>query len=253
MRRCNATFKNAVRLRCYDALEQEGFVRFRKEGVDWPLNNDFHFWLGLNTGLNAGLCGDKSFRRNSRRHDWEADCVSRKGRRTIEVPSGLCDLRRPYRQNCSPCACGAIFTRGRYRRGSHSVGKTVRYGRSAIRPVDWKLRKAPSTLGDESLQMLGDIQNAWLAACILWGDAPTPSIHHRFSCKRTGVFYRVCHAFPGDAEERARYGNSALIDLSIQSAHSRTKKHGPAHHEKRATAQDLAVLLTNMRELPQKS
>jgi hypothetical protein len=54
MRRCDASFKNAVRLRCYDALQREGFVRFRKEGVDWPLNNDFHFWLGLNTGLRPG-------------------------------------------------------------------------------------------------------------------------------------------------------------------------------------------------------
>jgi len=53
MRRCDASFRNAVLLRCYDALQREGFVRFRKEGVDWPLNNDFHFWLGLNTGLMA--------------------------------------------------------------------------------------------------------------------------------------------------------------------------------------------------------
>ncbi len=54
MQRCNAAFKNAVRLRCYDALQREGFARYRKEAVDWPLNSDFHFWLGLNTGLMPG-------------------------------------------------------------------------------------------------------------------------------------------------------------------------------------------------------
>jgi hypothetical protein len=38
-------------LKCYDALEQEGFTRFRKENVDWPLRDGFHCWIGLNTGL----------------------------------------------------------------------------------------------------------------------------------------------------------------------------------------------------------
>jgi hypothetical protein len=54
MQRCDASFKNAVRLRCYDALQREGFARFRKEDVDWPLDNDFHYWLGLNTALMSG-------------------------------------------------------------------------------------------------------------------------------------------------------------------------------------------------------
>ncbi len=48
---CNAAFKKAVRLKCYDALEREGFARFAKEGVDWPLSDGFHCWVGLNSGL----------------------------------------------------------------------------------------------------------------------------------------------------------------------------------------------------------
>jgi hypothetical protein len=42
-------YKQRVRLRCYDALEAEGFTRFRKEAVDWPLEDGFHCWVGLNT------------------------------------------------------------------------------------------------------------------------------------------------------------------------------------------------------------
>lgn len=49
--RCDAKFKKEVRLACYGALEREGFTRFRKEGVDWPLDDGFHAWVGLNTGL----------------------------------------------------------------------------------------------------------------------------------------------------------------------------------------------------------
>jgi hypothetical protein len=51
MNRCDATFKKAVVLACCDALEREGFTRFRKEHVDWPLDEGFHCWVGLNTGL----------------------------------------------------------------------------------------------------------------------------------------------------------------------------------------------------------
>lgn len=51
MKRCDAVFKKYILLRCYAALEEEGFTRFRKEDVDWPLNNGFHCWTGLNTGL----------------------------------------------------------------------------------------------------------------------------------------------------------------------------------------------------------
>jgi len=48
---CDAAFKQAVLLKCYDALAAAGFTRFRKEGVDWPLEGGFHCWVGLNTGL----------------------------------------------------------------------------------------------------------------------------------------------------------------------------------------------------------
>lgn len=51
MSRCNAAFKKDIRLKCYDALERNGFTRFAKEGVDWPLDAGFHCWVGLNTGL----------------------------------------------------------------------------------------------------------------------------------------------------------------------------------------------------------
>jgi hypothetical protein len=51
MIRCDAAFKKSILLRCYDALEQEGFQRFRKEDVDWPIHDGFHCWIGLNTGL----------------------------------------------------------------------------------------------------------------------------------------------------------------------------------------------------------
>ncbi len=51
MSRCSAAFKKDIRLKCYDALERNGFTRFAKEGVDWPLDVGFHCWVGLNTGL----------------------------------------------------------------------------------------------------------------------------------------------------------------------------------------------------------
>lgn len=49
--RCDAKFKKQILLQCFDALERAGFTRFRKEGVDWPLHNGFHGWVGLNTAL----------------------------------------------------------------------------------------------------------------------------------------------------------------------------------------------------------
>lgn len=49
--RCDADFRRVVRLKCYDALERTGFTRYRKEGVDWPMENGFHCWVGLNTAL----------------------------------------------------------------------------------------------------------------------------------------------------------------------------------------------------------
>ncbi len=51
MNRCDAQFKKSVMLKVYDAFEAAGFTRFRKEGVDWPLHDGFHAWVGLNTAL----------------------------------------------------------------------------------------------------------------------------------------------------------------------------------------------------------
>lgn len=48
---CDSAFKQAVLLKCYDALEAEGFTRYRKQDVDWPMEHGFHCWVGLNTGL----------------------------------------------------------------------------------------------------------------------------------------------------------------------------------------------------------
>ncbi|MBD3827672.1 MULTISPECIES: hypothetical protein [unclassified Stenotrophomonas] len=48
---CDAAFKEAVLLKCYEALEVEGFTRYRKQEVDWPMENGFHCWVGLNTSL----------------------------------------------------------------------------------------------------------------------------------------------------------------------------------------------------------
>jgi hypothetical protein len=49
--RCDSAFKKRILLKCYDALQAAGFTRFRKEGVDWPIHDGFHGWVGLNTGL----------------------------------------------------------------------------------------------------------------------------------------------------------------------------------------------------------
>lgn len=49
--RCNSDFKRTVLLACYDALAAVGFTRYRKEDVDWPLENGFHCWVGLNSNL----------------------------------------------------------------------------------------------------------------------------------------------------------------------------------------------------------
>ena len=48
---CDANFKRAVLLKCYEALATAGFCRYRKEDVDWPIEDGFHCWIGLNTGL----------------------------------------------------------------------------------------------------------------------------------------------------------------------------------------------------------
>lgn len=49
--RCDAAYKRVVLLKCCDALEDVGFTRYRKEGVDWPIENGFHCWVGLNSAL----------------------------------------------------------------------------------------------------------------------------------------------------------------------------------------------------------
>jgi hypothetical protein len=49
--KCDSAFKKVIMLQCYDALERAGFTRYRKEGVDWPLYDGFHAWLGLNTAI----------------------------------------------------------------------------------------------------------------------------------------------------------------------------------------------------------
>ena len=48
---CDAEFKQHVLRKCYEALAAVGFLRYRKENVDWPYDKDFHAWVGLNTGL----------------------------------------------------------------------------------------------------------------------------------------------------------------------------------------------------------
>lgn len=45
------SLKQSVRLNCYNALEKVGFERFAKEGVDWPLSDGFHCWVGLNAAV----------------------------------------------------------------------------------------------------------------------------------------------------------------------------------------------------------
>lgn len=51
--RCDAEFKKRVMDACYDALDRQKFTRFRRAAVDWPLDNGFHCWVGLNTSLRA--------------------------------------------------------------------------------------------------------------------------------------------------------------------------------------------------------
>jgi hypothetical protein len=50
--RCCGAFQKWVLLRCYAALSAAGFVRFRQGGVDWPLRDGFHCWVGLDSVLN---------------------------------------------------------------------------------------------------------------------------------------------------------------------------------------------------------
>jgi hypothetical protein len=52
-KRCDAAFKQSILLKSYDALEAAGFTRYRKHGVDWPMENGFHCWVGLNSALES--------------------------------------------------------------------------------------------------------------------------------------------------------------------------------------------------------
>jgi len=58
---CDAAYKQAVLLKCYEALAAVGFTRFRKEGVDWPIADGFHCWVGLNTALEKEYVGINPF------------------------------------------------------------------------------------------------------------------------------------------------------------------------------------------------
>lgn len=49
--RCDSEYKRVVWQHCYAALADAGFTRFRKDGVDWPLRDGFHCWVGLNTAV----------------------------------------------------------------------------------------------------------------------------------------------------------------------------------------------------------
>lgn len=43
-------FRDEAKALCYDALQSMGFNRYRVEGIDWPLHDGFHAWVGLNEG-----------------------------------------------------------------------------------------------------------------------------------------------------------------------------------------------------------
>lgn len=50
MMKVDKAFRHEAKALCYDALESAGFTRYRTQGVDWPLHNGFHAWVGLNEG-----------------------------------------------------------------------------------------------------------------------------------------------------------------------------------------------------------
>jgi hypothetical protein len=51
--RVDRLFKKHVRDTCLVALADAGFVRYRKDCVDWPLRSGFFCWTGLNDGQYA--------------------------------------------------------------------------------------------------------------------------------------------------------------------------------------------------------
>lgn len=50
---CDSAYLKYVHRHCYDALIAAGFVPFRKQGVDWPLDSEFHAWVGLNAAVKS--------------------------------------------------------------------------------------------------------------------------------------------------------------------------------------------------------
>lgn len=48
---CDANFKKEILRSCYLALEEEGFTRFDEFNVDWPFDENFHCWVGINSAL----------------------------------------------------------------------------------------------------------------------------------------------------------------------------------------------------------
>jgi hypothetical protein len=49
--RVDAAFEKRILFTLLDAMEAEGFTRYRKQDVDWPIHDGFHCWVGLNTAV----------------------------------------------------------------------------------------------------------------------------------------------------------------------------------------------------------
>ncbi|MEJ0100077.1 MAG: hypothetical protein WDO12_10170 [Pseudomonadota bacterium] len=58
---CDAAYKKMVILQCCDALEAQGFTRFRKDEVHWPLGDGFYCWVGLSSNLSRESVGIDPF------------------------------------------------------------------------------------------------------------------------------------------------------------------------------------------------
>ncbi len=52
-KKCKAKFRDEAAKACLLSLEKKGFTRHSKGWVDFPFNDEFFRWVGLNTGLNA--------------------------------------------------------------------------------------------------------------------------------------------------------------------------------------------------------
>jgi hypothetical protein len=51
MQKTDSKFRKLILHNCYDALEEMGFVKYKRDEVDRPITLNFHCWVGLNTGL----------------------------------------------------------------------------------------------------------------------------------------------------------------------------------------------------------